>query len=71
MSSPNPAFQPLDRAKTAKLLRQDDAKTLIQYLQQRIVQEHNQVEGAGDLLNLGRSQGRIEILKQMLKFREE
>lgn len=66
-----PISTTLDRDKTRKLLRQDDAKSFVERLQERRQEEYSRLKNASDLVQIGRGQGRVDILEWLLSLKED
>lgn len=61
----------LDVDKIRRLLRSEDSRTLVERLQQRWREEYNTVRSSRELIEIGRAQGKLEIIDWILKLREE
>lgn len=61
----------VDRDKIARLLRLDDAKTLITRVVERREEIRKSLQAARDVIDIHRYQGNLDVLDWILSFREE
>lgn len=55
----------------SRLLRSEDGKTFVAWLVDRQNKDHRQLQAACDLLEIGRYQGSLNTLEQILNLKEE
>ena len=57
--------------KIQRCLRSEEGKFLVSWLNEQLYRDQTQLEGASELIEIGRWQGRVETLRKILKLKEE
>jgi len=57
--------------KIARLLRSEDGKELVTWLNEQSYREMAQLKGVRDPVDIGRCQGKLDIIDRILRMREE
>ena len=61
----------IDASKTQRWLHNEDGKTFIERLLRRKLEEYSGLRSSRELIEIGRYQGKLEIIDWILRLREE